>query len=177
MKRLLLLRHAKAVRDSDDGDHGRTLNARGREDSARMGALLHVKGWAPDCVLSSAAARTVETWKQLSAELPDAPEPEFLDGLYLASWKSMLNIIRRHAGDDADALLVIGHNPGLEELVLALAQKPDNDEAREALDAMHGKYPTCALSVFDCDIAHWRELAPGGCNLIGFVRPKDLKSE
>ena len=177
MKRLLLLRHAKAERDSDEGDHGRKLNARGRDDAARIGALLHVKGWAPDCVLSSAAARTVETWKQLSAELPEAPEPEFLEGLYLASWKSMLNVIRHHADDDAATLLVVGHNPGLEELALALAHKPGNAEAREALAAMRDKFPTCALAAFDCDIAHWRELAPGGCALAAFVRAKDLKED
>src|SRR6185437_12709428 len=146
MKRLLLLRHAKAERDSDEGDHGRTLTARGRADAARMGAQLHVKGWMPDCVLSSTSARTVETWQLLCAELPKAPEPEFLEALYLASWKAMLNAIRHHADDDAQTLLVIGHNPGLEELALALAHKPDNDQAREAIDAMRDKYPTCGLS-------------------------------
>lgn len=174
MKRLLLLRHAKAERDSDEGDHARKLNARGRDDAARMGAHLHVKSWTPDCVLSSNSARTMETWQCLSAELPNAPAPEFLDALYLASWKAMLNAIRHQADDDAKTLLVIGHNPGLEELALALAHKPDNDEARDALSAMRDKYPTCALSVFDCDIAHWRELAAGGNALAAFVKARDL---
>lgn len=175
MKRLLLLRHAKAERDSDEGDHGRKLNARGRDDAARMGAHLHVKGWAPDCVLSSTSARTVETWQLLSAELPKAPEPEFLEALYLASWKAMLNVIRHQADDAAKTLLVIGHNPGLEELALALARKPDTDEARAALSDMRDKYPTCGLSVFDCDIAHWRELSPGANALRAFVKVKELR--
>jgi phosphohistidine phosphatase len=175
MKRLLLLRHAKAARDSGEGDHGRALNARGRADSGRMGAVLHVKGWAPDCVLSSTSARTAETWQLLAAELPAVPEAEFLEGLYLTPWKAMLNVIRHYAHDDAKTLLVVGHNPGVEELALALAQKSDDPDARAQLDAMREKFPTCALAVFDCDIAHWRELAPGGCAPVAFVRVKDLK--
>jgi phosphohistidine phosphatase len=175
MKRLLLLRHAKAERDSGEGDHGRKLNVRGRSDATRMGAYLHAKGWTPDCVLSSSAARTVETWQSLCAGLPNAPEPELLEALYLAPWKAMLNTIRHHADDGAKTLLVIGHNPGLEELALALAHKPGNEDAREALADMRDKYPTCALSVFDCDIAHWRELAAGGCALNAFVEARDLK--
>jgi phosphohistidine phosphatase len=175
MKRLLLLRHAKAERDSDDGDHGRKLSARGRDDAARMGAHLNTKGWSPDCVLSSTSARTVETWQLLSAELPKAAEPEFLDALYLAPWKAMLNSIRHRADDDAKTLLVIGHNPGLEELALALAQKPDSDAARAAISDMRDKYPTCALSVFDCDIANWHALAVGTNALRAFVKVRDLR--
>jgi len=176
MKRLLLLRHAKAERDSENGDQGRKLNARGRDDSARMGAFLHVKGWTPDCVLSSPSARTAETWELVAAELPQAADAQFLDALYLASWKAMLNLIRHHADDDAKTLLVIGHNPGLEELALALAQRPDSEEMRAQLGAMREKFPTCALAAFDCDIAHWRELAGGACALAAFVRVKELKS-
>ncbi len=177
MKRLLLLRHAKAVRDCDEGDQARALNPRGRGDAARMGALVHGKGWLPDCALVSSATRTMETWHLLAAELPDAPQPEFLDGLYLASWKTILNFARTRAPDAAGTLLVVGHNPGLEELALALAQKPDSPQARARLDAMRDKYPTCALCVFDCDIAHWRDLAPGGATLAAFVRPRDLKTD
>ncbi len=175
MKRLLLLRHAKAERDSRDGDHGRTLNARGRADAARMGAALHVKGWMPDCVLSSTSARTMQTWQLASAELPGAPAPQFLDGLYLAPWKAMLNAIRHRADDAAHTLLVIGHNPGLEELALALAAQPQDEAARAALEEMRGKYPTCALAVFDCDIADWHELTPAANALAAFVKAKDLK--
>ena len=174
MKRLLLLRHAKAVPDAPGGDHERALNARGREDSSRMGAFIHVNALAPNRVLCSNAKRTMETWERLSPELDVSPDVEFLDGLYLASWKAILNIIRT-APDSANTLLVIGHNPGLEECALALTHKPDSKEERARAEALHEKFPTCTLAIFNCDIAHWSDLAPGDNTLAAFVRAKSLK--
>jgi phosphohistidine phosphatase len=173
MKRLLLLRHAKAVTDSPGGDHARVLNARGREDAARMAAFLHSE--KPDRIFCSSAARTMETWQLVALELGSVPQAEFLDGLYLASWKAILNIIRA-APDAAKSLLVIGHNPGLEECALALAHKPDSKDERARGGELHEKFPTCSLALFECDIAHWRELATGANKLTAFVRPKDLKT-
>ena len=175
MKRLMLLRHAKAVPDAPGGDHARTLNARGREDSARMGGFLHVKALAPDHVLSSDATRTMETWQYLSPELGNVPPVDFLEGLYLASWKAILNVIRA-APDTATALLVIGHNPGLEEAALAVAHKPDSKDERARFEALHEKFSTCTLAVFECDITHWRALATGANKLTAFVRAKELKN-
>jgi len=175
MRRLLLLRHAKAVTESPGGDHARVLNARGREDAARMGGFLHTKKLTPDSVLCSSAARTMETWQLVAPELGNAPQAEFLDGLYLASWKAILNIVRA-APDATKSLLVIGHNPGLEECALALAHKPDSKEERARCDELREKFPTCSLALFECDIAHWRELATGANKLTAFVRPKDLKT-
>ncbi|HEV2563025.1 MAG TPA: histidine phosphatase family protein [Rhizomicrobium sp.] len=175
MKRLMLLRHAKAVTDSPGGDHARVLNARGREDAARMGGFLQAKKLTPDHVLCSSAARTMETWQLAAPELGRAPQAEFLDGLYLASWKAIINIIRT-APDTAKNLLVIGHNPGLEECALALEHKPDSKEERARVADLHEKFPTCSLAVFECDITHWRELATGANKLAAFVRPKDLKT-
>lgn len=175
MKQLLLLRHAKAVTESPGGDHARVLNARGREDAARMGGFLNMKKLTPDRVFCSSAARTMETWQLVAPELRSAPQAVFLDGLYLASWKAILNIIRA-APDAANTMLIIGHNPGLEECALALEHKPDSKEERARVADLHEKFPTCSLAVFECDIAHWRELATGANKLAAFVRAKDLKT-
>lgn len=176
MKKLLLLRHAKAVRESHGGDHARVLNARGRENAGQIGGYLHVHGLTPDHVLCSTATRTKETWQFLQPELNGAPEPAYLDALYLAAWKAILKIIRE-APDNANTLLVIGHNPGLEDCAMALSDKPDSSEEKKRMEAMREKFPTCALAFFECDIEHWEELTPGCNTLAEFVRPKDFDDD
>ncbi|HXL99095.1 MAG TPA: histidine phosphatase family protein [Rhizomicrobium sp.] len=172
MKRLLLLRHAKAVRDSADGDHERELNARGRANAATLGAFLQKSGLAPDLVLCSTAKRTVETWELVAEELGLAAKVEFLDALYLASAKKIQTIVRNAAGG---TLLVIAHNPGIEECAAELARKSAMDDEAARLDNLRQKYPTCALAVLEFEIAGWKELAPSSGVLAAFVRPKDLE--
>jgi phosphohistidine phosphatase len=171
MKRLLLLRHAKAVRDSADGDHERKLNARGSGNAATLGAFLQKSGLAPDLVLCSTAKRTVETWELVADELGLAAKVEFLDALYLASAKKIQNIVHNAAGG---TLLVIAHNPGIEECAAELARKSATADEAARLDNLKQKYPTCALAVLEFEIANWKELAPSSGVLAAFVRPKDL---
>jgi phosphohistidine phosphatase len=175
VKRLLLLRHAKsAPGDARASDAQRALNERGRADAPRMGGVMHRSRYVPDLVLCSSAKRTVETWQRLAPELESAPEPSFLDSLYLAAFKSILKIVRS-ASDSATVALVIGHNPGLEECAVALARPAVTPEEHERRTALETKFPTCALAVLDFDVAHWRDIAPGGGALTDFVRPKDLR--
>ncbi len=90
MKRLLLLRHAKAVAGSSKGgDHARPLNDRGRTDAPRIAIAMQHNNYIPDRVLCSTAARTVETWAHVAPELDVEPEVSLLDTLYLASWKTI----------------------------------------------------------------------------------------
>ncbi|HEY2068875.1 MAG TPA: histidine phosphatase family protein [Rhizomicrobium sp.] len=174
MKRLLLLRHAKASPDGKESkDFDRKLTARGRADSAAMGAWLHVNGYHPDHILCSSAARTRETWKIVSEELGDGPKAEFADLLYLASARRIEGLIREAA--DAAMLLVIGHNSGLEDCALELARKPVGRDEAKQLETMREKFPTCTLAVLDFDIAEWSEMEAGGGALVEFVRPRDLK--
>ncbi|MGB8365472.1 MAG: SixA phosphatase family protein [Rhizomicrobium sp.] len=174
MKRLLLLRHAKAVTGSPkSGDHARPLNDRGRIDAPRMGIALQHKHYLPSLVLCSTARRTVETWQHVIPELDGSPEVRFLDELYLASGKAIINIIR-DCGSAADAVLVIGHNPGLEECARALSRKPRSERECECTNALAEKFPTCALAVLDFAVGSWREIASGTGALVDFIRPKDI---
>lgn len=174
MKRLLLLRHAKAAAGSvKSGDHARPLNERGRLDAPRMGIAMQHKRYLPDLVLCSTAKRTEETWEHVSPELDGSPEVRFLDELYLAPWKAIASIIR-NAGGAAETMLVIGHNPGLEECASALSRKPKSEHERVCAALLAEKFPTCALAVLDFDLGTWREIAAGGAILRDFIRPKEL---
>jgi phosphohistidine phosphatase len=172
MKRLLLLRHAKASPDGKTNrDHDRELTARGRANAAAVGAWLHINGYEPGLVLCSDAARAVETWQIAARELDATPRTEFLAQLYLAPAKRIQAIIREA---EPETVLVVGHNPGMEDCVAELARKPaDKDEAAR-LESLREKFPTAALAVLTFDIAAWREMTPGLGALSDCVKPRDL---
>lgn len=177
MKRLLLLRHAKAVpAGAKSGDHDRALNERGRKDAPRIGVMMQHKGYLPDFVLCSTSKRTVETWEHIAPELNSQPEVAFSDELYLASPKTVANALRA-VREPAKVVLLIGHNPGLEDFAKALARKPRTVEERRRLDTMAAKFPTSALAVLDFDVEAWNEIAAGAGVLVDFIRPKELTDE
>lgn len=173
MKRLLLLRHAKAEAASAD-DHNRALIARGQKDSVRMGRFLREDVYLPDHILCSDSRRTRETLGLILPELATNPTAQYLRELYLAEPEVVLAAIRR-APEKAGCLMVVGHNPGLEQVALALAAAPADKKARKRYDSMKQKFPTCALAVIDFDAARWEEVGPGRGDLDAFVRPKDLE--
>jgi phosphohistidine phosphatase len=173
MKRLMLLRHAKAEAATGD-DRNRALIARGRNDSVRMGRFLREERYVPERILCSDARRARETLERMLPELHAEPATQFLRELYLAEPEAVLAVIRS-APDRTNLLLVVGHNPGLEQCAAALAVIPLEKKLRKRLEAMEEKFPTCALVVLDFEIAKWREVAPGKGELDAFVRPKDLE--
>ncbi len=173
MKRLLLLRHAKAERGGAD-DLKRVLEKRGVKDSARMGRFLREDIYIPDLILCSNATRTRQTLEHLLPELGAAPKVDYLTELYLPEPEVILSLIRR-APDRAGSLMIVGHNPGLEQCALALASVPLERKLRRRYDVMDEKFPTCALAVIDFQIALWRDVVPGLGELDAFVRPKDLE--
>jgi phosphohistidine phosphatase len=173
VKRLLLLRHAKAERETAD-DNKRGLEKRGEKDSSRMGRFLREDVYVPDLVFCSASMRTRETLRLLLPELGAAPQVQYLSELYLAEPEVILSLIRR-APDRFGVLMVIGHNPGLEQCALALASVPFEKKLRKRYDAMDEKFPTCALAVIDFEVARWSDVAPGAGELDAFVRPKDFE--
>jgi phosphohistidine phosphatase len=124
MERLILLRHGKAEPDSASGeDYDRRLSARGARESAEMGAHLADMGFKPDLALVSPAARTRETWEAMQGLFPGA-EFRSLDELYHAE----ADVIRRtaeQADGEAKTVMVVGHNPGLQELALTLLVEGD----------------------------------------------------
>lgn len=172
MKRLMLLRHAKSLRDEKMKDKDRPLNERGRADAPRMGSYMHNRGYQPDLVLCSTAKRTVVTWELLAPGLVQAAETRFVDALYLASANSIRKTIAHTK--HASSLLVIGHNPGIEECARTLAHIPQTSGERNLFAELSTKFPTCALAVFDFDIADWAGIATHGGTLVDFVRPKTL---
>jgi phosphohistidine phosphatase len=145
MDRLILLRHGDAERDSETGeDFDRRLSARGREESARMGETLAEFGLVPDLVLVSAATRTRETWAALAQSFPQA-RVAFEDDLYLAEPERVRRAIEQ-ACDGCGALMVIGHNPGLQELALGLLV--EGSAQASAVDRVNNGFPTAAAAVF-----------------------------
>lgn len=169
MRRLMLLRHTKS--DWTDGaeDRERPLGPRGRQAAPLMGAYLAHHGLVPDRVLVSPARRTRETWDLAAAafgtELPVAID----ERIYMASTGRLFDIVREQPAD-AHVLLVVGHNPGLQDLALELVATGEGD-ARERLGE---KFPTGGLAVIDFAIDDWRDVHPLGGRLDRFVGPRML---
>jgi phosphohistidine phosphatase len=164
MGRLYLLRHAKSSWDEPGvADRERPLAPRGRKASKRIAAHLRDEGIAPDLILCSPAKRTRQTLKRIEL---DAADVRFADELYAASAGELLSVLNG-IGDDVGSAMLIGHNPGIQDLALQLAG------SGAEVGTMRAKFPTAALATLAFD-GRWRELAPGGAELIAFVKPKQL---
>ena len=171
MKILGLLRHAKS--DWDDTaqrDFDRGLNARGRKGARVIGRHIREHGQAWDRLLASPAERVKLTLEGAALPL----EPIYDQRLYLASFDTIIETIEAHAGtgdDEADAVLIVGHNPGLQDVLLELvAPGKENALFKEAVV----KFPTAAYAVLECDVAHWSQLKRYCAEVVHFVRPRDL---
>ncbi|UVK44691.1 histidine phosphatase family protein [Mesorhizobium sp. AR07] len=167
MRQLFLLRHAKSSWDDPDlDDFDRPLAGRGLKAAQLMGRELAARDWLPDLVLVSSALRTRDTWRLVAAELPVHPRVTFAETLYAASAANILSQIRQ-ADASSDNLLVVGHNPGLEDLAKQLAAPGSEAKARKGLEE---KFPTAALArfVFEGD---WSGLS--SARLTHCLRPKD----
>lgn len=139
MPLLVLLRHAHAEPHRRD-DRGRRLSARGREDAAAAGAWLRAQGIEPDRAVVSPALRAVETWELAGG----VPEPVREERLYNASLEQLQEVLAETPAPTG-ALVLVGHNPGLEWLAWELDDRP---EARELTDR---GLPTGALAVLEVD--------------------------
>ena len=171
MKRLTLLRHAKSGWDDPvSRDFDRPLNARGKKASETIGRWLKSQGLSFDHIAASPAVRVVETIDHVAIGYGETMAPVWDKRAYLASASSLLDIIHEAPADSARMLLV-GHNPGLEDLILSLVPDQVGDEAR---DAVEEKYPTASLVEIDFDVAEWADIKPGAGQLVYFKRPRDL---
>lgn len=170
MRRLILFRHAKSDW-SDDGldDHDRGLSARGRKAAGPMGAWLAGRGFRPDLVLCSTARRAKTTWDLAKSAFTPSPKARFERGIYLAPPTALLDQVRS-AEADVQTLLIVGHNPGLEQFVELLASKGD-PEARRALSE---KFPTAGIAVIDFPYDDWSKISPNDGRLDRFVTPRAL---
>lgn len=170
MRRLILFRHAKAELPSEDADdHERGLAPRGRRVAGPMGAWLAGRGFRPDLVLCSTAARARATWSLAKAAFTPPPRLELEKDIYAASPETLLEVVRR-APADVQTLAIVGHNPGLEQFVEMLASNGD-PEARRALAQ---KFPTAAIAVLDLPQDDWASARPRCARLDRFVTPRAL---
>jgi phosphohistidine phosphatase len=167
--RLMLLRHAKSEKAASGmRDRDRRLNARGRNDAARIAAHMVRHALLPDRVMVSSAQRTRETWERMASAFSPAPPTDYEDRLYESGTEAILAVIKA-ADRSASALLVIGHNPGLHDTArLLLAHR--GDAAQQLDDGL----PTAGLVVIDFADNDWRKLAARSGRLEEFVTPRLL---
>jgi phosphohistidine phosphatase len=175
MRRLMLLRHAKTEIDAPSGrDRDRRLDDRGHRDAAELGGWIARHPPFPDRVMVSPAMRAKQTWELAWEAMKDRVPPpfvEFLPELYAADPAQLLQSIRNAGVTDPKQLMLVGHNPGLHELALALTGSGD----AAARDALAGNLPTSGLAVFEFDSDDWNDVAFRRGRLVGFVSPKLLK--
>ncbi len=171
MHMLHLLRHAKSSWKQDVEDHERPLSRRGREAARRLGRQLPAAIGALDLVLCSSARRACETLDLVLAGFTPRPHVLIERGLYLASREKLLERLRPLAEEDGNVLL-IGHNPALFELALALAE-PDAPAFRALAG---GKFPTAACASFRVEM-RWESLGRPRPALVDYVTPASLGEE
>ncbi len=156
-RRLILVRHAKAVEEDVGGDHARGLSERGRADAAALGGWLAEQKIVPELVVCSSAKRTRETLAALGAAIPTI----LSDKLYLATAGEML--VQVQATDDAvKTLMLVAHNPGSHALLAALVGSYANEADADKLLL---KFPTAACAVMELDAARWRDVLPESATL------------
>ncbi|HEX9529356.1 MAG TPA: histidine phosphatase family protein [Streptosporangiaceae bacterium] len=170
-RRLVLLRHAKSAWP-DVADHERPLARRGRRDAPAAGRWLRAAGRVPDRVVCSTARRARETWQLAAAELDASPAVSFDQRVYGAAAGELLDLARETA-PGARRLLIVGHDPAMKELTLALANGRAGDAG--ALERVRFKFPTAAIAVLELT-GTWQELGPEQARLTTFVVPRDLRA-
>jgi phosphohistidine phosphatase len=175
MRRLMLLRHAKTETDAASGrDRDRRLDERGHKDATDIGDWIGRNPPFPDSVLVSPAVRSQQTWDvawQAMKGLAPKPQVELVPELYGAEPMQLLQTIRLASVSNPKRLMLVGHNPGMHELALALAGSGDAAGRKALADNL----PTSGLAVLDFATDDWNDVAFRRGRLVLFVSPKLLK--
>ena len=163
MKTLLVLRHAKSSwDDSTLDDHERPLNARGERDAPRMGRLARKKRLSVELIISSDALRARLTAEAVADAIGYRGQILLDPRLYHASAAEILTVLQSVVDDIVATVMIVGHNPGLEDLVTRLTGEPEG-------------LPTAALAQIALPIDRWRDFtASTRGTLVGLWRPKEL---
>ncbi|HEY0469661.1 MAG TPA: histidine phosphatase family protein [Polyangiaceae bacterium] len=162
MRTLLILRHGKAAPEEGGSDADRPLTSRGKRDAERIGHSLRKDDLVPDRILSSSARRTRDTARKAAAAAHFSGPIDELDELYLADPEAYITAVRRNA-PDAQRVLLVGHNPGLEALALILTGDPVS-------------LPPAGLVVCSLPIASFGQLVPQvRGEMLRFTRPSELE--
>jgi phosphohistidine phosphatase len=172
-KTIFLLRHAKSDwNDPALSDHDRPLNQRGQNAANKMAAVFKSIALKPDLVICSTAVRARETLEHVIPGLPQSTAVEYRRNSYLASPRTLLKTLNA-VHDDYQSAMLVGHNPGTEELAEALIA----DGHPDAMRAMLTKYPTAALTVIHADVNNWKGLTFRANKLLAFIRPRFIKED
>ncbi|MCF6196091.1 MAG: histidine phosphatase family protein [Emcibacter sp.] len=163
MKRLFLLRHAKAGFHPED--KSRPLAQRGIRDATWLGQYIKDTGLIPDYILCSSAVRARETGGYLLKNRKDKPQISFQDNLYLAPAGHLYDELKS-LGPAINNVMIIGHNPGLSALFQNLATDPPTDSRSL-------KYPTCMVAILDFDILDWSQLKSCTGQVFDLIIPSD----
>ncbi|MFF3247200.1 SixA phosphatase family protein [Streptomyces sp. NPDC002870] len=166
LRRLVVLRHAKSARPEGVPDHDRPLAPRGLRDAPAAGRWLAEADCLPDLVLCSTARRTRQTWELAARELGSTPPVRYDPRLYGADDEPLLEAVCA-VPDDVGTLLLIGHNPGLQDLILLLAGEALGGTMQRA----QTKFPTSAVAVLTWR-GTWSALAPGAALLTDLAVPR-----
>lgn len=171
MKTLGLFRHAKSDwNDARLRDFDRPLNQRGRTGAALMGLHIRDHGVKWDRVIASPAVRVTQTINLAADAAGDAPPIIWDRRIYLASSPTLIDLLREVDGDPA-SILMVGHNPGLEDLIFDLV--PD-DGTSPLRDRVEEKFPTATYAVLDLAIERWADIDDECARLVHLKRPRDL---
>jgi phosphohistidine phosphatase len=170
LRRLVVLRHAKSAWPDGVPDHERPLAPRGRRDAPAAGRALVEADCLPDLALCSTAVRARQTWELASAQWGTPPPVRSDPRLYAADVTELMGAVHE-VSPEVETLLLIGHNPGLEDLVLELA----GDSLDDALDEVRTKFPTSAIAVLAWHGTSWQALAPGTALLTGLIVARGKK--
>jgi phosphohistidine phosphatase len=173
MKKVTLFRHAKSGEKNNPNieDFDRPLSQKGLKAAPKMGKAMRGHKLVPDLILCSPSVRTRQTLDLAAAEAWDSyPDARFEKRLYEASQTALLKALKELPSSTAH-VMVVGHNPGLQELAARLA--PPDSEARHQLSE---KLPTAAIVSFSFDVENWKDLKPGTGQLQLSISPATVQS-
>lgn len=166
-RRLVVVRHAKSAWPVGVSDSARPLGPRGRRDAPVMGERIRDLVGTVDIVVRSPTQRTGETWELMQSSLGHTRQAEIDDRIYRAWGAAMLDVVR-DLPDDATTAMILGHEPGVSELVLDLAA----GTAGKLRGRVAEKFPTCAVAVLGAS-GPWHRMSRGSARFEAFTTPKD----
>jgi phosphohistidine phosphatase len=165
MRTLLILRHAKTQSDAPAGDHARELTERGHRNAAAMGAYIHNLTGTPDAIITSDATRARQT-AEIVATAVDFTGPLVVEPrIYAAGLDTLLAVVRG-IPDEIHSALIVGHNPGFEELAEALAGNEDEEI----------RLPTSGLALIEFDVENWDAVREDTGRLVKVATPRTIAS-
>jgi len=168
MKHITILRHGQATQDPGFEDFDRPLTGKGRKQIPRLAAFVGRAKVKPDWIISSSAQRARETAEALAEGLGFTRQIVWTRQAYLAPAVTLLEILRE-TPDVAEHLIVVGHNPGLSDLVAGLCAGGDF--------RLNIQMPTGGLATLAAQVMHWRQLRWGCAELLAYVSPQSLKGQ